>query len=64
VKKKKIKRMPSVSSAEVAAFRKTEAIMIRVTKEDKQLISSAARKLSLTVTEMVTRAARLVAEKI
>jgi uncharacterized protein (DUF1778 family) len=38
--------------------------MIRVTKEDKQLISSAARKLSLTVTEMVTRAARLVAEKI
>jgi len=64
MKRKKTKKLPSVTKSGVDALRKTEAVLLRLTKQDKQTIVAAASKLHLTVTELVTRSALMVAAKV
>jgi uncharacterized protein (DUF1778 family) len=64
MKKKSTKQLPAVSEAEVAALQKSEAVLLRLTKQDKQAIVTAASTLRLTVTELVTRSALMVAAKV
>ena len=64
MRKKSTKRLPAVSETEVAALPKSEAVLLRLTKQDKQTIVAAASKLHLTVTELVTRSALMVAAKV
>jgi hypothetical protein len=64
MKKKSTKQLPAVSEAEVAALLKSEAVLLRLTKQDKQAIVAAASTLKLTVTELVTRSALIVAAKV
>ena len=61
MKKKSTKRLPVVSETEVAALPKSEAVLLRLTKQD---IVAAASKLHLTVTEFVTKSAVMVAAKV
>jgi uncharacterized protein (DUF1778 family) len=61
---KRKKSLPTVSKAEVDSLPKSEAVLLRLTKQDKAAIVRAASKLHLTVTELVTRAALMVAEKV
>ena len=63
-KTKKAKRFPEVSKSEVESLPKTEALLLRLTKEDKATITKAASKLHLTATEYLTKSALLVAEKV
>ena len=63
-KTKKPKRFPEVSKSEVESLPKTEALLLRLTKEDKATITKAASKLHLTATEYLTKSALLVAEKV
>jgi uncharacterized protein (DUF1778 family) len=58
------KSLPTVSKAEVDSLPKSEAVLLRLTKQDKAEIVRAASKLHLTVTELVTRAALMVAGKV
>lgn len=62
--KKNPVKMPEVSKAEAAALPKTEAILLRLTKADKETIVTAASQLHLTLTEYLTKSALLVAEKL
>ena len=55
--------LPGVSKGEVASLPKDEAILLRLTSQDKATISKAAGSLHLTVTEFLTRSALMVAEK-
>ena len=64
MKRKTRKKLPKVSKAEVASLPKSEAVLLRLTKQDKAAIVRAASKLHLTVTELVTRATLMVAEKV
>jgi len=63
-KTKKAKRFPEVSKSEVESLPKTEALLLRLTKEDKATITKTASKLHLTATEYLTKSALLVAEKV
>ncbi len=63
-RKTRKKPLPTVSKAEVASLPKSEAVLVRLTKQDKDAIIKAAGKLHLTVTEFVTRSALMVAEKV
>ena len=64
VKRKTSKKLPPVSRSEVEALPKTEAVLVRMTSRDKEAIVAAASKLRLTVTEFVTKASLMVAEKV
>ncbi|MBM3872188.1 MAG: hypothetical protein FJ382_00325 [Verrucomicrobia bacterium] len=64
MKRKKPKKLPSVSKSEVKRLPKTEAVLLRLTKDDKASIVAAASKLHLTVTEFLTKAGLMVAEKV
>jgi uncharacterized protein (DUF1778 family) len=65
MKRKKASRaLPTVSKAEIAALPKTEALLLRLTKQDKDTIAKAASKLRLTVTEYLTKSALIIAEKV
>jgi uncharacterized protein (DUF1778 family) len=62
--KKTAKKLPAVSKSDVDSFQKTEAVLLRLTKQDKAAIVDAASSLKLTVTEFLTKSAILVAEKV
>ena len=62
--KKAPKALPSVSKADVATLPKDEAVLLRLTKQDKETITKAASALHLTVTEYLTKSALMVAEKV
>ncbi len=66
MKKKKptTKRFPDVAKSEIESLPKTEAVLLRLTKQDKQEIVSAASSLHLTVTEFLTKSALIVASKV
>ncbi len=63
-RRKTSKRLPKVSRSEVESLPKTEAVLLRLTKQDKKTITKVASKLHLTVTEYLTKSALLVAEKV
>ncbi len=64
MKRKNPKEFPSVSKADADSLPKTEAVLLRLTKDDKETIVNAASALKLTVTEFLTKSALLVAEKV
>lgn len=64
MKRKTRKKLPKVSKAEVDSLPKSEAVLLRLTSQDKAAIIKAASKLHLTVTEFLTRSALMVAEKV
>ncbi len=64
MKKKTSSTIPSASKAEVSALTKTEAVLLRLTSQDKQTIVTAASNLGLTVTEYLTKSALMVANKV
>lgn len=64
MKRKTPKKLPTVSKADADSLPKTEAVLLRLTKQDKETIVSAASALKLTVTEFLTKSALLVAEKV
>jgi hypothetical protein len=64
MKRKKSKNLPSVTKSEVDSLPKSEAVLLRLTKQDKQAIVSAASKLHLTVTEFLTKSGLMVASKV
>lgn len=63
-RKTRKKPLPTVTKAEVESLPKSEAVLVRLTVQDKDAIIKAAGKLHLTVTEFVTRSALMVAEKV
>lgn len=59
------RKMPTVSKQEVLdELPKTEAILLRLSKRDKEAITSAAKLLHLTATEYLVKCHKLVAEKL
>lgn len=64
MKRKTRKKLPAVSKAEVDSLPKSEAVLLRLTTQDKATICKAASKLHLTVTEFLTKSALIVAEKV
>ncbi len=64
MKKKKTKKVPAISTADLLAMRKTEAVLVRMSKQDKNVLFETARRLQLTVTELLTRLARMASEKL
>lgn len=64
MKRKTPKKLPTVSKADADSLPKTEAVLLRLTKDDKATIVDAASALKLTVTEYLTKSALLVAEKV
>jgi uncharacterized protein (DUF1778 family) len=62
--KKTAKALPRVSKADVAALIKSKALLLRLTKADKEAITSAASKVHLTATEFVTKTALAFASKV
>ncbi len=63
-RRKTSKKFPKVSKGEVESLPKTEAVLLRLTKQDKATIAKVASRLHLTMTEYLTRSALLVAEKV
>ncbi len=63
-RKTRKKPLPKVTKAEVDRLPKSEAVLLRLTAQDKATICKAASKLHLTVTEFLTRSALMVAEKV
>jgi uncharacterized protein (DUF1778 family) len=61
---KRKKSLPTISKAEVDSLPKSEAVLLRLTTQDKATIVAAASTLKLTVTEYLTKSALLVAEKV
>jgi len=61
---KSSKKLPKVSKSEVESLPKTEAVLLRLTKQDKATITKVASRLHLTVTEYLTKAALLGADKV
>ena len=51
-------------ATKVDSMPKTEGVLLRLTKQDKAAIVSAASKLSLTVTEYLTKSVLMVAKKV
>jgi hypothetical protein len=64
VKNKKSAKLPSVSRSDLLAMRKTESVVVRMSKQDKELLFATAKRLHLTATELLTRLARLAAEEL
>jgi uncharacterized protein (DUF1778 family) len=65
MKSKPSNKMPSVSKEEVhRKMPKSEALLLRLTLEDKDAIATAASALHLTVTEFLTKSALMVASKV
>lgn len=64
MKRKTPKKLPTVTKADADSLPKTEAVLLRLTKQDKETIVDAASALKLTVTEYLTKSALLVAEKV
>ena len=64
MKRKTRKKLPAVSKADIEALPKSEAVLLRLTSQDKATICKAASKLHLTVTEFLTKSALMVAEKV
>lgn len=56
--------MPVVSRSDLLALRKTETVVVRMTKRDKALLFATAKNLRLTATEFLTLVARMAAEKL
>ena len=63
-KKNATKQFPEVTTSEVEGMQKDQAVLLRLTKQDKDEIVSAASELHLTVTEFLTRAALIAASKV
>jgi hypothetical protein len=63
-KKPRKKSLPTVTKTEVASLPKSEAVLLRLTKQDKATITEAAGRLHLTVTEFLTKSALMVADKV
>lgn len=63
-RRKTSKKLPTVTKSDVESLPKSEAVLLRLTVQDKKTIVAAASKLHLTVTEFVTRASLIVAEKV
>jgi len=63
-RRKSSKKFPKVSKSEVESLPKTEAVLLRLTKQDKATITKVASRLHLTVTEYLTKSALLVADKV
>ena len=63
-RRKSSKKFPKVIKSEVESLPKTEAVLLRLTKQDKATITKVASKLHLTVTEYLTKSALPVAEKV
>lgn len=62
---KTTKALPTVSRGEVGReFPKTEAILVRTTIADKEMITAAAKSFHLTTTEFMVKSALMVAGKI
>lgn len=62
---KSAKKIPSLTSAELSRnLRKSQAILLRVTPADKEVINRAASSLGITTTELLTKSALMVAEKL
>ena len=61
---KSSKKLPKVSKSEVESLPKTDAVLLRLTKQDKATITKVASRLHLTVTEYLTKSALLVADKV
>jgi len=64
MKRKTRKSLPTVSKSEVDSLPKSEAVLLRLTSQDKATICKAASKLHLTVTEFLTKSALMVAGKV
>ena len=64
MKRKATKKLPTVTKADADSLPKTEAVLLRLTKQDKETIVATASALKLTVTEYLTKSALLVAEKV
>ena len=66
VKKKKItKKMPELTKNELLHnLPKSEAVLLRLTVADKETITQAASKLGITTTELLTKSALMVVEKL
>ncbi len=64
VKKTKSAKLPLLKKSELLAMRKTESVLIRMSKHDKELLFATAKGLHLTATELLTRLARTAAEKL
>ena len=65
MKKKTPRQLPTPTKDDVARqFPKTEAILLRMTAEDKETIIGAASKLHLTTTEFVLKSALAIASKL
>lgn len=57
--------LPQVSVSDIQTkLRKKEAILLRLTVQDKATITLAAQSLHLTATEFLTKSALLIASKI
>lgn len=63
-RRKSSRKFPAVRSAELGSLPKTEAVLLRLTKQDKKAIVAAASVLHLTVTEFVTKSCLIVAGKV
>ena len=67
VKKKKptTKKMPELTKNELLHnLPKSEAVLLRLTVADKETITQTASKLGITTTELLTKTALMVAEKL
>ena len=61
---KSSKKLPKVSKSEVESLPKTEAVLLRLTPADKEAINKAASNLGITTTELLTKSALIVSEKL
>lgn len=59
------KKIPVASAAELRRnLIKSEAVLLRLTPADKEAINKAASNLGITTTELLTKSALIVAEKL
>jgi uncharacterized protein (DUF1778 family) len=65
MKKKTPRQLPAVSKQEVAKqFPKNQAILLRMSAQDKETINHAAKSVHLTTTEFVLKSALAIASKL
>ena len=63
--KKKTRQLPTPSKDEVAKqFPKTEAILLRLSAQDKESINAAAKSVHLTTTEFLVKSTLAIAAKL
>ena len=59
------KRIPAASAEELRRnLIKSEAVLLRLTPADKEAINKAASSLGITTTELLTKSALIVSEKL